>query len=121
MSLTRLGHETITVVRAGLVVSAIDNSESRSWSAATRTDIPYCSVQPFLMASRLIQEDTASREYSNQYLRCWLPSDAAIVPASTDRLEWNGLDLEAYGQVGTYNDHQGNLHHYQIIARQRSG
>lgn len=114
-----LGSETITVVRAPLVVDPRDNSKWRNWSVATRTDIPKCMVEPFPLAEKLNYEENRDREFARSALRMYLPAGTDVV--STDRLEWNGEEYQVLGHPGRWSRFNGDEHHVAIIAQIRSG
>ena len=117
--MTRLGSETIVIVHAALVTNTRDNSEGRDWANATRTAYGGCMVEPFLMSNKLIKEDNQDREWTQEFLRCYLPATAVI--EYTDRLEWRDRKMDAFGLPQLWCDFRGNPHHYQIIGQVRLG
>lgn len=114
MTMTVLGRETITVVHAVLVQDTFDHSESRDWANATRTDVPFCNVQPFKLSSRLVKEDSLQREWMSEYYRVWMPAGTEI--EFFDRMEWRGKVMEVFGDEQPWHTFAGVEHHIQLLG-----
>lgn len=115
----RLGSETLTVLRAPLVAAPRDGTQYRDWTAPTSTVVVGCMVEPYLMSNKLVKEDDESREWSQEYLRCWVPEDADIV--YTDRVQWRGDTYEVFGPAQLWVTRRGVRHHKQLNLMKRAG
>lgn len=114
-----LGSDTITILRAPLVVDPVDNSSYRDWDTAVSTPVYRCSVQPFPMAEKLNFEENRSREFSRTAIRIWCPPGTRFEP--TDRILYMGETYDVFGHQGVWHRFRGQEHHVQIIARLREG
>lgn len=114
-----LGTDTVTRVRAPLVRSARDNSESRDWTAATQTAIPNAMVEPFLPSNRLLVEDSRGREFQQEPVRVYLPAGADVV--FTDRLLWQGKTYDVVTDPAAWTDFDGVTTFWTLVMRLRVG
>lgn len=116
-----LGNDTITRVRAPLVVNTRDNSKSRDWTQATSLPIPGCVVEPFRpsMAARGMIEVNTGREFEQQPIRVYAPATTDVV--YTDRIVWQGKTYDVVTDPAGWTDLWGTLTHYVLIIRLRVG
>lgn len=114
-----LGRETVTIIRAPLVTSSRDNSESRDWANATETDIHNCNVQSFIMSEKLEAEFTRERESIRELIKVWAPAGADV--QYTDRFRWRGNEYEVHGRIGVWDHIMGPENHRDFLGRRRLG
>lgn len=117
--MSNLGREVVTRVRAPLVTSARSGALQRDWANAVEFVYEGCSVQPFLMSNKLVQEDWDQREFFSQFYRVWGPPDMDIV--ATDRVLWRGKTMDVKGPSGLFPTLQGDAHHIQFLAQEKDG
>lgn len=114
------GRQTITILRADLIVDPVDQSEYRDWPNATEIEIEGCSVQPFPMAEKLNFEENRDREYSQTAVRVYAPAGTRVEP--TDRALYLGEEYQVFGHEGQwYQLTSGAEHHVQFILRKMEG
>ena len=114
-----LGQDTITRLRAPLVRSTRDNSESRDWSHAYAQDIPDCMVEPFLVANRLLMEVNDGREFEQEPQRIYVPGTTDLV--YTDRVQWKGQTYDIIAAPTIWTDFDGDTPFLALMIRLRSG
>ena len=114
-----LGKEVLTIVHAVLVVDPFDQSQSRDWINATRTDVPGCNVQPFRMSNKLVHEDNLQREFVFATFRVWLPADTKVF--YTDHAVWRGEEMEILGPPQLWTTLEGVPHHIQMLMELKRG
>lgn len=107
--------DTVTRVRAPLVTDEYGQPTSqRDWTAATRTDINGCGMQPLPGYAYTLDRDAVVTRW-----RLVAPPDADLV--STDRIEWGGSTYEVDGDVESWSSPTGNLAHIKALLTRRSG
>jgi len=114
-----LGNDTIIRVRAPLVRSPRDNSESRDWAHASRLAVSNCKVEPFLASNRLLVEVNAGREFQQEPFRVYAPPDSDW--AYTDRVEWLGKSYDITAEPAGWTNLDGELEFWAFVMRIREG
>lgn len=114
-----LGGNTITVVRAQLVIDPRDNSLYRDWVNASQTVVERCMVEPYPLAEKLNVEDMRDREFVRTALRVYAPKTTDII--YTDRVLFNGLEYRMFGDAGNWFHLNGALNHLAFIIRRVYG
>lgn len=114
-----LGKETIVRVRAPLVRNSRDNSSNRDWANATRTTYTDCGVQPFLPSNRLLVEDNRGREFQQEPMRVYVPTEDDFV--FTDRVEYRGKSYDLVTDPAPWTDFDGVQEFWTFVMRLRTG
>lgn len=114
-----LGREIITILRAPLVTSTRDNSQSRDWNNAVQIVIRNCNVQSFIMSEKLEAEETKEREAIRELIKVWAPAGSDVL--YTDRFLWRGDEYEVHGRIGRWDHIMGPENHRDFLGRRRLG
>lgn len=114
-----LGNDTIVRVRAPLVRNSRDNSEYRDWAAAGRKTYTRCMVQPFLPSNRLLLEDNKGREFQQEPMRVYVPTEDDFV--FTDRVEYRGKSYDITTDPAPWTGLTGVLEFWTFVMRLRTG
>ncbi len=118
------GPDTITIIRATLVLDSRDNSYYRDWANATSTVYGNCMVEPYRMAEKLNAEDNVDREFAATSIRVFCQPDTDVL--YTDRLTvssygYEGITFSVLGLPGAWHDLQNKRVYKGIIARANLG
>lgn len=117
-----LGNDTITLKVPTEVLNTRDNSTYIDHDNTTLVVVPKCNVQPFLIAEKLQEEVTVERDYARTTWRVWAPSTPEVLALQKhDRVEFEGVEYEVYGFLGSWRRLTGANHHTQFIMELRSG
>ncbi len=118
-----LGSETIKIYQPkettdsdGSVSVAMELDVANADLVAT---IVGCSVQPFLLADKLQQEDNKDRFFASTTFRVYTPGNPEI---DYDQwILWRGEIYEVYGFAGYWQDLAGTDDHTEFLIRLRRG
>lgn len=118
------GPDTITIIRATLVLDSRDNSYYRDWPNATQTTYGNCMVEPYRMAEKLNSEDNVDREFAATSIRVFCQPGTDVL--YTDRLTvssfgYEGITFNVLGLPGAWHDLQNKRVYRGIIARANLG
>ena len=109
-----LGTDTITVIRAALVVADRYGNKTRDWAGAARTTVTGVSVQP--VGS---DEAVVDREWAAAHLRLFAPPGTDLT--STDRVAWRGDTYEVDGTPRRWFDDEGVEDHTEADLKRMTG
>lgn len=111
-----IGGQTVTRLRAPLVVDVRYGGEHRDWPNAARLDIRGVSVQPHAPTA----EVDAGREYAETFARLFAPAGTDLV--ASDRVIVGGaLTWELDGDAELWCDETGRPDHVEAILKRRTG
>jgi head-tail adaptor len=108
----RLGTQTITVLDATTVTDEYGN-ELLTWDNPTRTDVPWCSVQPG--GGQVNEQD---REATTTVKTVWAPSTAVVT--DVNHVEYAGVAYAVDGTVDRW-DVGSRLDHLVIRLKAVKG
>lgn len=108
--------QDIVIVRAPVIRDRY-GSESRDWSAATRTEVSGVNVQP-ASAPAQSTEHTDDRQTTVTGWRLYTPRGMDLDLLETDRVEHGGMTLEVDGKVGRWPRPGGGVHHVEAELKE---
>ena len=112
----KLGNETVTVLRAGLVRSAGGTGFVLDWAHATETSYSGCNVQP-LTSTEQIQD----RLFAESHLRILGPFALDVLSTDRVRRELTGVVYEADGDGQQLRDLHSRPHHAEVLVKIMTG
>jgi hypothetical protein len=114
----KLGNETITVLKASLVVDSRTRSEYRDWDNAVLSDYGDCSLQPARTSEGSGSGVAPDRELILYDVR--LIGPPTLVVGKDDRIQWRGTTYEVFGEPERWY-HRGKLRHVALNLKRRDG
>src|SRR5687767_842975 len=111
----KLGSDTITVLRAPLVVNPRGKTRRRDWAAAQAQQIKWCNIQD--QVSQGDVEDNRAREYFESFKTMWLPANAPEI-LHTDMIVHNGVLYAVVGPAKEWKRLFRGRHHWEVDLKQ---
>lgn len=109
----RLGVDTITVLHAPLADDG-HNNMLPDWAHATSTIVRNCSADPGASLEYLLNRDTSLIAWT-----VFAPAGTAV--EATDRVKFNGVTYEVWGEPLRWNSASGHLDHVVIMLQKWGG